>query len=112
MLIVGMGGVRAAQRATDCATPAPSDVQHFEGDSDTLTEPFIVESGVLRVSGTHQGDGNFIVVPYTPDGEMASLFNEIGPFSGEAAFEVDPGGKIILEVQADGPWTIDISPAF
>lgn len=98
------------QGQTDCQTPEPSDQQTFNGDTSTVTEPFTVESGILKATGTHQGDANFIVT--AEDGTQSFLFNEIGPFSGQASFQVEPGSRLIADVQANGPWELIIEPAF
>jgi hypothetical protein len=97
---------------TDCQTPVPSDAQTFSGDTATVTDPFTVDSGILKATGTHQGDANFIVVVTAEDGSQEFLFNEIGPYTGEKAFQVAPGSRLIADVQANGPWELVIEPAF
>jgi hypothetical protein len=87
-------------------------VHRFKGDTPTVTKPFVVETGVLRVTGSYEGGDNFIVVPYTAQGREISLFNELGPFSGESVLEVEPGTEVILEIDAVGPWRIVVMPAF
>lgn len=59
------------------------------------------------VAGTHDGEANFIIWAYA-DGEFGDvlLFNEIGEFSGTAQAEL--GGNVtIMEIQADGAWTVN-----
>ncbi|MGH2616107.1 MAG: hypothetical protein ACRDJC_12765 [Thermomicrobiales bacterium] len=101
-----------AQGQTDCQTPEPSDRQTFSGDTAIVTEPFTVESGILKATGTHQGDANFIVIVTAEDGTQDFLFNEIGPYSGQASFQVEPGSRLIADIQANGPWELAIEPAF
>src|SRR4051812_4000015 len=102
----------SAESQVACNTPVPSDVHRFKGNTPTVTKPFVVETGVLRVTGSYDGGENFIVVPYTSQGREISLFNELGPFSGEAVLEVDPGTAVILEIDAVGAWRIVVMPAF
>ncbi len=62
------------------------------------------------VSATHRGDANFIVhmtgYGWTTGEEF--LFNEIGNYSGQTLVDV-PRGPFLVDVQADGPWTIRFS---
>lgn len=59
------------------------------------------------VTGTHDGEANFIVWAYS-ENEFGDrlLFNEIGEFSGSAQEEV-AADVAIMEIQADGAWTVD-----
>ena len=111
-LMVATSLVGSVKGQTDCQTLAPADAQHFSGDTATVTDPFVVQSGILTVTGTHQGDANFIVEAITDVGEQHFLFNEIGPYTGQTSLQVAPGSKLILDVKANGPWTLDIAPAF
>jgi hypothetical protein len=116
VLVVGLAstwtGSSPVRAQTDCQTPAPSDAQHFSGETSTVTDPFVVDSGVLKVTGSHQGDANFIVMAYNEAGDKEYLFNEIGPYTGQTTLKVEPGSKLILDVQANGPWEITMEPAF
>lgn len=109
---------RAARRAARQANPeadganASADVLTFSGEEPVVTPEFAAPADVLTVRASHEGDGNFSVLAYTPDGYEELLFNEIGPFSGEAAFEISAGSTVILDVDANGPWEVVIEPAF
>jgi hypothetical protein len=59
-------------------------------------------SGLTTVTITHRGAANFIVTAYTADGGQG-LVNEIGNYSGEVPL---PDGTLLLEIQADGVWTV------
>jgi hypothetical protein len=96
----------------DCPTAVPSDVQRFSGSTATVTEPFTVQSGILRVSGTHEGRSNFAVIAYSETDYEDLLFNEIGPYTGQTELQVDPGSTLVLEVEADAPWEVVLEPAF
>lgn len=113
------GGSRTAAVTPDttdtqdaCPAAAGSDAQTFSGSTATVTEPFTVESSILSVTGTHQGDHNFIVNAITAAGDTEYLFNELGPYTGQTSLQVAPGTSLVLDVQANGPWRICIESAF
>jgi hypothetical protein len=64
------------------------------------------------VTATHRGDSNFIVdiVGY---GDQVSgsenLYNEIGNFRGETLMDELPAGDYLVNVQADGRWSLRFS---
>jgi hypothetical protein len=62
----------------------------------------------LVVTGSHQGQSNFIVdlVGRGQTSGSENLFNEIGNFSGQTAVEEAASGRYRVKVQADGPWTL------
>lgn len=95
-----------------CSATGTSDTQSFSGTADAVTAPFTVESGILSVTGTHQGESNFIVHGITAESDTHYLFNERGPYTGQTTLQVAVGTKLVLDVQADGPWDICIKPAF
>jgi hypothetical protein len=51
-----------------------------------------------------KGQDNFVVHVYSDAGEDL-LVNEIGTYQGE---EVVPAGPAVLQINADGPWTVSI----
>lgn len=68
------------------------DVVRYSGSASTLTS-------------THNGSSNFIIWGYEDDGEIAGLIvNEIGTYNGTDV--IDPG-TAILDIQADGNWTLN-----
>jgi hypothetical protein len=91
---------------------APVAELRFNGSEPTVTDSFAVPAGLLTVTASHEGDGNFSVLAYSPDGYEELLFNEIGPFSGQSALEVDPESTLVLDVEANGAWEVVIEPAF
>jgi hypothetical protein len=112
-LTVAGSPVRGAQEPTTCATPTPSEVQHFSGSLSTVTDPFVLPKGVYVVSAKHEGEhANFAVWVYDEAGERDLLFNELGVYEGETTLPVEAESKLILDISVDGPWTIDIKPAF
>jgi hypothetical protein len=61
---------------------------------------------------THDGSSNFIVHSYTANNESVdSLVNEIGAYQGTRPMNFFEGDGVgLLEVQADGNWTITARP--
>lgn len=83
---------------------------NLSGVGQTATEPFELESGLAVFEMTHEGGQNFIVQILDENGQsgMDSLAaNVIGPFRGSHAMQAQ-AGRHVLDVQADGPWTITV----
>lgn len=99
------GGKKEAQKEPPAEEPEPI---NLSGVGQTATEPFELESGLVIVKMTHQGGANFIVKLLDQSGMPAglgSVANEIGPFEGSQAVQTR-AGQHLLDIQADGPWTI------
>ena len=65
-----------------------------------------IDKGLYKVTMKHDGDSNFIVVPYSADGSRkSSLANEIGVYSGSVVF-TDELRNGYIDVNADGAWEI------
>ncbi|HWH09119.1 MAG TPA: hypothetical protein VNX21_07955 [Candidatus Thermoplasmatota archaeon] len=103
----GAWSVTVAQpRPTDGRAPPTSDA----GDRDAAPEPLRLSRGLHRFAMTHQGEGNFIVWLLDAQGRQVDLLaNEIGPWEGEAAIGVPRDGVYVMDVVADGPWTIAVA---
>ncbi len=83
----------------------------FSGNSKTATDLFALSGGLHRIELTHQGDANFIVDLLDENGASVvpmGITNEIGPFDGSQAVTVPGDGVYLLQVEANGPWTINI----
>lgn len=79
------------------------------GSGKTATEPFELESGLAVFRLSHQGNRNFIVYILDQNGRRVdSLANEIGSFSGSKAVQIPRDGTYLLQVEADGPWTVQV----
>ena len=81
-----------------------SEVESFAGRGDYVSDKCSLHSGVWQF--THDGDSNFVVKLYTTDGRSL-LINEIGVYSGKKKITIPEGSFAILEVNADGNWTIE-----
>lgn len=59
--------------------------------------------GAIKVTGSHDGESNFIVWAYVEDGFPSLLYNEIGAYEGKADL---PAGTFAISIVADGNWSI------
>ncbi len=94
--------------------PRPTDAPattSFSGNSKTATDLFQLSGGLHTFQMTHQGDANFIVDLLDENGASVTLMglvNEIGPFDGSQAVTVPEDGIYLLQVEANGPWTVQV----
>jgi len=92
-------------------TSAPQ-ITSFQGNSQAATDFFQLSEGLKRFQMTHQGGGHFSVTLLTKDGSrigMKSLLaNEVSAFDGSKAVRIPKNDIYLLQVSADGPWTIQI----
>ncbi|MBN4925920.1 BatA domain-containing protein [Hoyosella rhizosphaerae] len=82
----------------------------FSGQGMEAVGPIRVSGGLTRVELSHDGSSNFQVSFIDSQGNRAgrSLVNEIGAFSGSTTASLG-AGLYWLDVNADGPWTINLS---
>lgn len=79
------------------------DSTSFSGHGDSVTG--ITSHGGGNWHFTHNGEHNFIVTAYRPNGERErGIVNEIGNYDGVVKA---PTGNICFSVKADGDWTIE-----
>ena len=73
---------------------------------------FTIPEGEAAIADlTHDGDDNFIVIPFTAGGRLSSLVIETGEYAGAVIFNTRPEEQAAaLEIEADGAWTIAIKP--
>lgn len=111
----GDGGGKADEQEADewpefIAEDHEPDPYEFEGDGSEVREDVEIEDGLTVVQATydHSGISNFIVELVPEEGNFDQLFqNELEPYEGARAAVLD-GGTYLLDVTADGPWTVDI----
>ena len=91
-------------RPTD-APPAPAS---FSSDRETATGFFRMSRGTKDFEVTHRGEGRFTVRLLDENGAKVgrSLAKEKGPFRGSRSVRVPKDGIYLLQVEADGPWTV------
>jgi len=76
---------------TSSLSGSGDDIVRYDGSASTLTS-------------IHNGTSNFIIWAYESNGSIAGLIvNEIGAYSGT---DLIPSGTAILDISADGNWTL------
>ena len=71
---------------------------------------FNLDSALTVVRMQHDGQSNFAISLLDSQGkEVASLANVIGIFDGSSAIGVESPGTYILDIAADGNWTVNIT---
>jgi len=95
-------------------TPPSQGVRSYSGTGDTVVRDVNLPAGNYYAKLTHNGKSNFIVYFYYGEGEWdrSLLVNKIGTYSGESLMSDVLGVGVsdgLLEIRADGDWTITIS---
>lgn len=89
--------------------PEPSPI-NLSGSGQKATQQFNLEAGLSIFTLMHSGSSNFSILLMDGDGKYVSLLvNEIGSFSGSKAVKIDKAGPYILNITADGSWTVNIT---
>jgi hypothetical protein len=85
--------------------------QNLSGVGKQATQLLTLQEGLYVFRFTHSGTNNFIVHLLDSDGRrVESLVNVIGGFSGSKAVRISKPGQYILDIDADGAWTIVAGP--
>lgn len=88
-------------------TTASSVPQNFIGKGQQISEFFSIGKGLATFKMAHQGSHNFSIWLLNDKGQRVELLvNEIGAFDGSKAVGISKGGIFILDIAADGDWTI------
>lgn len=82
----------------------------LSGVGQQLSDPVALEAGLGVFTMEHDGGSNFAIWLYdAASGERLELLvNEIGPWFGSRAIELPATGDYLLEVTADGNWSVEI----
>lgn len=81
----------------------------LEGVGQKATEKFTLKKGLAVFEMTHTGSSNFIVDLLDDTGTSIELLvNEIGTFEGSKAVKIPKDGTHLLDIDADGQWTVTI----
>lgn len=91
--------------------PRPADAPRkvsFSGDRETATGFFRMSRGTKDFEMTHRGEGRFTVRLLDENGAKVgkSLAKKKGPFRGSTSVGVPRDGIYLLQVDADGPWSV------
>jgi len=99
-------------RALDLSpiTPPERGTTPLDGaGNDVVSVSFEPSARLAVIDIRHTGTSNFIVWIRSLQTSDDLLINEIGPYSGKVAFQVDPNvDDYLLTVEADGDWTGEI----
>lgn len=89
--------------------PAVGQAQSFRGTGQQATELFSLPEGLAVFELTHQGESQFVVQLLDADGKrVGELARAVGPFDGSKALRIDRGGRYLLDVTANGAWTVTL----
>lgn len=81
----------------------------LSGHGQQATQFLGLNAGLATFKMTHQGQGNFAIVLMDQDGQPRDLLvNEIGAFDGSKASGIASPGAYVLDITADGDWTVTI----
>lgn len=103
---------RSASTATPIPTitpiPEPSPIS-LSGTGQTATQKFRLEKGLSIFEMKHFGSSNFAIWLMNSQGQKEELLvNEIGDFDGSKAYGIEKAGDYLLDISADGPWSVTI----
>jgi hypothetical protein len=117
LAVVATKSVRGQEDQGDAAPQQQFDNQSsqdntikVQGTGQQASEKFVLQPGLTMVEVSHDGQSNLIVRLLDEDGKsIDTLFNQIGTFRGAQGFGFATGGQRLLEVAADGNWTVAIN---
>jgi hypothetical protein len=104
------GDTTAANTATATPSSAPASFQTIvlSGHGQQATKVFTLPAGGYRITMTHDGLGNFIVILADNQGKsIGTLANQVGKANVSQVINAS-GGSYVCNVGADGNWTIKI----
>lgn len=102
----GSWSVTVEQPRDVAGAPVPPQIT---GRGQQVTQLLALQEGLARIEMTHDGQSNFAIWLLDDGGAQVDLLvNEIGSFSGSKAVQVPDDGNYLLDVTADGNWTIVI----
>jgi hypothetical protein len=90
-------------------TSAPSVPQTFNGTGPEASPLFSLGDALTTFDMSHDGSSNFAIWLLDSNGDLVDLLvNEIGDFDGSTAIGVPAAGVYILDIEADGDWTVSV----
>lgn len=82
----------------------------ISGSGKTATQTFVLQKGISIFEMSHTGDSNFVVELLKSNGDYVDMpVNEIGNYSGKKAIGIEKSGTYLLNIEADGNWTVNIT---
>lgn len=81
----------------------------FTGVGQQVSELVMIPKGLATFRMTHNGSSNFQVWLLDDNGQSVELLvNEIGSFNGSKAVGIENTGIYLLDISADGNWSISV----
>jgi hypothetical protein len=94
---------------------SPAEPLFFSGSGKQTSPIFELAPGLVVLKVTHDGGSTFVVALIDSEGNQvvdssggAPLINELGPFDGSVAVSIQRRGEYLLDVTADGNWSVSI----
>ena len=92
-------------------TDGLAQVEYLNGHGKDVSKYFRLNRGLTLFTMSHSGYSNFAVILYSKEGEYVELLaNEIGSYNGKKMVPIDKNDTYVLDIEADGAWTIKIEP--
>ena len=83
----------------------------FTGSGPAITAPVTLPTGSLAVAWQHDGVFPFVLTVWTVQGERIGQFTRPkGTSQGTTAFDLPRADTYVLNIQADGRWTLALEP--
>lgn len=105
--LLTMTGAVSAQEAV---VPVAQPTVELAGRGQQVTRKFTLQEGLVQYRVTHNGSSNIVIE--IKDGatgaNVETILNEIGPVDATKATRLRKSGTYVLQVQADGDWTISL----
>lgn len=81
----------------------------LKGTGPKATDFFRLDKGLKRFTITHDGTGYFGVVLMDDKGDKVDrLVNDLSPYNGSKALKISQTGNYLLNIEANGNWTVTI----
>lgn len=103
--------VSTSQSQTPTTTvPMPEPIEiPLSGTGQKATEKIRLQAGLANFSMKHDGSSNFSIFLLDDMGNREELLvNEVGSFDGSKAVQIPETGNYLLDIGADGAWTVTI----
>ncbi|MCK4222094.1 MAG: PKD domain-containing protein, partial [Dehalococcoidia bacterium] len=102
------GATSSASQVISVTSQPPGPVT-FTGHGQHISPLFTLSRGLATFHMEHTGSSNFIILLRDDQGNWVELLvNEIGSFDGTKAIGIESTGSYLLDIQADGDWTVTI----
>ena len=105
LIVIINGNVLAAEK-----TIVEPSLIELSGEGQKASQKFVLEIGLSIFQITHSGKSHFGVFLMDRNGKKIELLaNVIGDFDGSKAVGIREKGDYVLDISADGKWTVKIS---